>query len=212
MLKTYFTLLLEKHWWFIFLGSWLFYLVGLFMYSQFVWDSATYALGFKGDNFDIYLSNIRRIDYLRYTLSPLWVAGTSAVIWMLLKLGLRIANINIKALLLFKIILVGFVILTLPFWIKSVWLILVQGNYKPDDVKYFFPGSIVPFIDISGMNEVTIDALAHINVYHLGFIFFTAWQIAENAKFRFFRSLVLVLSTYGLGVVILRCLILMFAR
>jgi len=211
MIKSYLSELLQKPWWVLFLGSWLFYLIGLFLFSQFVWDKNIYMLSFKGDDFEVYLSNIRRIDYLRYALSPLWVLSVTAIIWVLIKSGILVVQIEIKTSLLLKIILMGFIILSFPFWIKSVWLILLQGSYTPDDIKYFFPGSIVPFIDISEMNEVTINALAHINLYHAGFILFTAWQIAENSELRFFKSLLLVLSTYGLGIVLLRCLILVFA-
>ena len=203
--------LLEKPFWILFLISWLFYLTGLVLFSQMVWDSNTYNIGYTGADFDTYLSNIRKIDYLRYALSPLWILGITAIIWVVIKSGLLIAQIEIKPVFLLKIILIGLVILSLPFWIKSVLLILVHGSYTPDDVKFFFPGSIVSFIDISEMKEVTINTLSHINIYHIGFTLFIAWQISENSEFRFFKSLLLVISTYGFGIVLLRCLILVFA-
>ena len=210
MEENFISNLLKKPVWVAFVVSWLIYLIGLFLFSQFVWDVNTYQLDYTGNSFDASLSGYRRIDYLRYALSPLWVVSASAVVLVLIKSGLLIARIEIKTALLFKIILLGFLILSLPFWIKSVWLILIEGSYTPDEVKYFFPGSIVSFIDISGMKEMEIRTLAQINLYHLGFMLFTAWQIAENSELRFFSSFILVLSTYGLGIVLLRYLILMF--
>ncbi len=210
MEENFISNLLKKPVWVVFVISGLFYLTGLVLFSQFVWDANTYQLNFKGDDFDAYISNIRRIDYLRYALSPLWVLGVTAIIWVVVKAGLLIAQIELDTFLLFKIILIGFIILAMPFWIKSIWLILVQGSYTPDDIKYFFPGSIVLFIDISEMKEATINALSHINIYHLGFMLFTAWQISKNSELRFFKSLLLMLFTYGLSVVLLRCLILVF--
>jgi hypothetical protein len=210
MQRTYITDLLKKPAWILLLYTWLFYLIGLFLFSQMVWDANTYIYSYKGTNFEDYMYGIRRIDLLRYILSPVWIIGISTIIWMLIKSGLIIIHIEFKTSLLFKIIFLGLFFISLPFWIKSVWLILFKGSYTPDDIKYFFPGSIVPFIDISGMNEVTINALSHVNIYHLGFMLFTAWQISENSELRFFNSLLLVLSTYGLGIVLLRCLILVF--
>jgi hypothetical protein len=175
-----------------------------------VWDTNAYLIDYKGDNFDEFLSNIRRIDIIRYSLSPIWVIFISSVICILIKAGLLVAEVEIKTSLLFKIVLVGFTILALPFWIKAVMLILVKGSYTPEDVKYFFPGSIIPFIDISKIDVRTINALSHVNIYHLGFMVFTAWQITKNSWLQFRNSFLLMIFTYGLGIVLLRCLILVF--
>ncbi|NEW84917.1 MAG: hypothetical protein GZ094_21470 [Mariniphaga sp.] len=208
MQQSYITELLRKPAWMLFLCSWLFYLIGLFLFSQLVWDSNTYMPGFKGANFDEYLSNIRRIDMVRYALSPLYIIGISAVVWILIKSGLIISRIEFDNKLLFKIVFLGLIFISLPFWVKTIWLILFSGNYTPDDVKFFFPGSIVPFLDISDMRETMINTLAHINLYHLSFMLFIAWQLSANSGLRFFNSLLLVGSTYGLGIVLLRCIIL----
>lgn len=196
--------LLKKPTWILFLCSWLFYLVGLFLFSQMVWDDNTYQYDFKGTDFETSLSNWRRMDMLRYALSPVWVIGISTIIFTLIKTGMVIIRVEFNTSMLFKIIFLGFIFISLPFWIKSVWLILFKSGYTPKDVKNFFPGSIIPVIDTSGMNEIRIKALAHINLFHLAFILFTCWQLAVNSSLSYLKAFLLTICTYGFGLALLQ--------
>jgi hypothetical protein len=189
--------LLKKPIWVAFLISWLFYFVGLFLFSQMVWDANTYQIDFTGNDFDLTLSGYRRIDMIRYALSPLWILGVAVVIWALLKFGLTIAQTEIEAALLFKVILLSLLFISLPYWVKSVWFVLLKSGYTPDEIKHFFPGSIIPFLDVSGMSETQIKAVANINLYHLGFILSSAWAITKNSVLSYFKSFLLVFLTYG---------------
>ena len=191
----------------LFLISWLFYLIGLFLFSHLVWDTNTYMLDYKGTGFDEHLSNVRRIDLIRYSLSPVWVIGISAIILTLIKSGLIFIRVECSASILFKIIILGFIILSLPLWVKSVWLILFKSGYTPDEVKYFFPGSIIPLLDISGMKLTMVKVLSRVNLFHLSFVLFVSWGISQNSVLNYFRSLLLVLLTYGFGLFLLQCLI-----
>ena len=204
MQETYITELLRRPAWMLFLFSWLFYLIGLFLFSQMVWDANTYHYDFKGTDFETSLSNWRRMDMLRYALSPVWVIGISTAIFTLIKTGMVIIRVEYNTSMLFKIIFLGFIFISLPFWIKSVWLILFKSGYTPEDVKNFFPGSIVPVIDTSGMNETRIKALAHINLFHLAFMLFTSWQLSVNSSLSYLKSFLLILCTYGFGLALLQ--------
>jgi len=204
MQETFITTILRKPAWMHFLFSWLFYLIGLFLFSQFVWDENTYMVGFQETDFETSLASWRRMDMLRYALSPVWVIGISTVIFTLIKTGMVIIRVEFNTSMLFKIIFLGFIFISLPFWVKSVWLILFKSGYTPEDVKNFFPGSIVPIIDISDMNETRIRALAHINLFHLAFMLFTCWQLSVNSSLSYLKSLLLILCTYGFGLALLQ--------
>lgn len=196
--------LLKKPTWMLFLCSWLFYLIGLFLFSQMVWDANTYQYDFKGTDFETSLSSWRRMDLLRYTLSPVWVIGISTVIFTLIKTGMVIIRVEFNTSIMFKIIFLGFIFISLQFWVKSVWLVLFKSGYTPEDVKNFFPGSIVPVIDTSDLNETRIKALAHINLFHLAFILFTSWQLSVNSSLSYLKMFLLTLFTYGFGLALLQ--------
>ena len=211
MLKTNIIELLNKPIWSLFLASWLFYLIGLFMFSHLVWDSNTYLYEYNGKNFADWLSSVRRIDLVRYVLSPLWVITISAVIWLIIKSGLIVLRIEFNTALLFKIIFLGFFFIALPFWVKSVWLILFKNGYTPNDVKYFFPGSLVSFIDASEMKLTMVKAISRFNLFHLSFMLFTAWLISFHSTLNYIRSILLVIFTYGFGLALLQGLIIVLA-
>lgn len=209
MQETYFTDLLRKPVWMFFLFSWMFYLIGLFLFSQFVWDSNTYMFDFKGAHFDAYISNIRKIDYLRYALSPLWILGIGSVIWLLIKVGLAVLRIEFNKAMLLKIIFLGFLLISLPFWIKSIWFILIKGSYTPDDIKDFYPGSVVSLMDTSAMNLALVKAQSWINIFQLAFILFVAWMISIISELKYLKSIIMVFCTYGLALTLLQTLIYM---
>ena len=198
MQENFISDLLKKPAWMLFIISWLFYLGSLFLYCQMVWDTNTYLSDFKGTDFETVLSNCRKMDMIRYVLSPVWVLAISFFIWLLIKAGLFVKQIEFSNMQLFKIVFLGFILISMSSWVKSVWLILFQSGYTTNEAKYFFPDSIVTLIDTTGMNETKIKALAHINLFQLAFVVFTGWQLATNSTLKFINSIVLVLCTYGL--------------
>ena len=96
MLKSNIEEMLNRPVWLLFLISWLVYFIGLLMFSQFVWDSNTYLYNFTGSNFEKYIDGIRRIDTVRYVLSPIWILLISAGAWLLIKAGLHFGQIEIR--------------------------------------------------------------------------------------------------------------------
>jgi len=196
--------MLEKPAWMLFLITWLFYLIGLFMFSYLVWDLNTYMLSYTGRNFDSWIPGIRRIDMIRYIFSPLWIIGISAVIWLAIKTGLVILRVKFNNRVLFKIIFLGLLLISLPYWVKTIWFILIEGSYTPEDIKNFFPFSFVSLIDTSGMSRTLVKAIAHFNLFHIGFILFVAWLISINSEMKYFKSIGLVFCTYGLGLILVR--------
>lgn len=204
MFKTITTDLLEKPAWMLFLFTWLFYLTGLFLFSYFVWDLNTYMLSYTGRNFDAWIPGTRRIDMIRYIFSPFWIMGISAVIWLMIKAGLSILNVKFNNRLLFKIIFLGLLLVSLPYWVKTIWFILLKGSYTPADIMNFFPLSFVALIDTSGMSRTLVKVLAHINLFHIGFILFVAWLISVHSELKYIKSIGLVFCTYGLGLILVQ--------
>ena len=196
--------MLEKPAWMLFLITWLFYLIGLFMFSYLVWDLNTYMLSYTGRNFDAWIPGIRRIDLIRYIFSPLWIIGISSVIWLLIKTGLFVLRVEFNKVMLLKIIFLGLIGISLPYWVKTIWFILIEGSYTPEDIKNFFPFSFVSLIDTSGMSRTLVKAIAHFNLFHIGFILFVAWLISINSEMKYFKSIGLLFCTYGLGLILVQ--------
>lgn len=211
MIKTEITRIVEKPVWVLILAASAFYFGGLFLFSHFVWSTDVYELNYKSDTgFEDYLGMVRMIDLLRYVLSPLYIFIISFIILSVLKIGLIIYDIKLNEKLLFKGIILGTFILSLPLWVKAVWFVLVREDYSMDEVKFFYPMSLLYFFDPTEIHFNITKALGRINIYHLAFMVFMASFIKQYTDIKWHRSFTIVIYTYGLGLVFLQLLIILF--
>jgi len=210
MFKSEIKILLEKPTWIIFIISWFFYLTGLILFSHYVWSEDIYGYNQNtGKDFNNYIDFIRKIDIVRYLLSPVYLAGVAGVIWLLLQIGLTGLKKSIEKKLLFKIILLSLIILSFPFWIKTVYFVLIQGNYSPDEVKYFYPLSILHFFNPEHLHLKVVKALGRLNLYHIAFMIFITWCIKLYISVSFGRLFTIILSTYGIGFLLLQMVLIL---
>ena len=205
MLKAEIKDLLEKPAWVLLIAATLFYLTGLFLFSHFVWSSDIYEYNYRAETgFENYIDMVRRVDFVRYILSPLYIFSLSGIAMGLIKIGLTGHNIELENRLLFKIILIATFFLSLPLLVKSVWFVLIQGSYTMNEVKYFYPLSVLYFFDPQELHIKLVKALGRLNLYHLAFMLFIAWCIRIYTKQSFMRLFGIVIYTYGLGLLLLQ--------
>jgi len=205
MLKAEIKDILEKPAWVLLIAATLFYLTGLFLFSHFVWSSDIYEYNYRAETgFENYIDMVRRIDFVRYILSPLYILSLSGVAMGLIKIGLMGHNFELENKLLFKIILIATFFLSLPLLVKSVWFVLIQGSYTMNEVKYFYPLSVLYFFDPPELHEKLVKALGRLNLYHLAFMLFIAWCIRIYTKQSFMRLFGIVIYTYGLALLLLQ--------
>lgn len=213
MLKSEIKSILEKPTWVLLVSASVFYVLGLFLFSNFVWSSDVYEYNYKADTgFENYIDMVRSVDNVRYILSPLYIFLISLTILGLIRIGLSWQNIEIENKLLFKIILIGTFILSLPFWVKTVWFVLIEGSYNMEEVKYFYPLSILYFFESTELHSRVVKALGRINFYHLAFMMFIAWCIKIYSKASIFRLVFAVFLTYGLGFLLLQLTVILIFK
>lgn len=210
MLKSEITDMLEKPAWALFLSFWIFYLIGLGLFSHFVWSTELYELGYRNDTgFENYIDMVRRVDFARYILSPLYIFVLSVIISGLIKIGLTGYSIGINNKLLYKIIVSGTFFLSLPLWVKAVWFVLIKGSYTSEEVKYFFPLSVLYFFEPADLHIRIVKALGKINLYHLAFMLYVAGCLKLYITATWWRLFGIVCITYGLGLVLLQAVLIL---
>ncbi len=205
MLKAEIKAILKKPPWILLIAATLFYMAGLFLFSYFVWSTDIYEYNFKANTgFENYIDMVRRVDFVRYILSPVYIFSIAGIAMGLIKIGLMGHNIELGNRLLFKIILIATFFLSLPLWVKSVWFVLIKGSYTMEEVKYFYPLSVLYFFDPSELHMKLVKALGRLNLYHLAFMLFIAWCIRIYTKQSFMRLFGIVIYTYGLALMLLQ--------
>lgn len=208
MLKAEIKNILEKPTWVLILTSTLFYVIGLFLFVNYVWSNDIYEINYTSETgFENYIDMVRRIDLVRYIFSPVYIISISIIIASLIKIGLTGQNTDFDNILLFKIVLTGTLILSLPLWVKAVWFVLVQESYNMNDVKYFYPFSLAFFFDVQDMHIKLVKAIGRINLYHLAFVLFVAWCIKIYSNKTFLQAFSTVIYTYGIGLLLLQAII-----
>ncbi len=211
MIKSEITKIVEKPAWVLILAASAFYFGGLFLFSHFVWSTDVYEINYRSDTgFKEYIGMVRLVDLVRYLLSPLYIFTISFIILGVLKIGLIINNIKVEDKLLFKAIILGTFILSLPLWVKAVWFVLIKGDYSMNDVKFFYPLSFLNFFDPTLMHYNIAKALGRINIYHFAFMAYIATFIKQYADIKWYRSFGMVCYTHGLGLVLLQLIIILF--
>lgn len=191
--------ILEKPIWQIFIYVWLFYLIGLFIYSHFVWSIDVYSLDSVGDDLEERFERYQQINLIYYILSVFYLLFFSGILWLLFKGGLLFYKVEIDSKLLFKIAIVTQVILFLPYWVKVVWFILIKGSYTMEEINTFYPMSITYFFDIEEMPKMIVKALAKIDLFRFFFVLFSAYCIKISSKLSFIKAVIMILLTYGLA-------------
>ncbi len=210
MLKSEIKNIVEKPTWVLLIAVSAFYLIGLYLFSHFVWSTDIYEYNYKAETgFENYIDMIRRIDFVRYIFSPLYISSISLVITGLIQIGLKGNNIELNNKLLFNIILVGTVILSLPLWVKTVWFVLIRGNYTMEEVKFFYPFSLLYFFEPADLHIKLVKALGKLNLYHFAFILFVASSLKIYSDAAWGRILGIVCYTYGLGFLLLQSMIIL---
>lgn len=205
MLKAEIKAILEKPAWILLVAATLFYMTGLFLFSHFVWSPDIYEYSYKAETgFDTYIDMVRRIDFVRYILSPVYIFSLAGIAMGLIKIGLMGHNIELDNKLLFKIILISTFFLSLPLLVKSVWFVLIQESYTMEEVKYFYPLSVLYFFDPSELHEKLVKALGRLNLYHLVFMLFIAWCVRIYTNHSLVRLFGIMIYTYGLGLLLLQ--------
>jgi hypothetical protein len=210
MIKSEIKYLLEKPAWVLLIAATVFYLTGLFLFSHFVWSTDIYEMNYMAKTgFENYIDMVRRIDFVRYLLSPIYILAISAAISGLLYIGLTGNNIELNPRLLFKIVLLGTFILSFPLLVKTIWFVLIKGSYSMDEVKYFYPVSVIYFFEPADLHIKLVKALGKLNLYHLAFMLFIAWCIRIFTNSSFIKLFWIVIYTYGIGFLLLQAIIIL---
>jgi len=73
-----------------------------------------------------------------------------------------------------------------------------------NEVKYFYPLSVLYFFDPHELHIKLVKALGRLNLYHLAFMLFIAWCIRIYTNHSFMRLFGIIIYTYGLGLLLLQ--------
>ena len=90
----------------------------------------------------------------------------------------------------------------LPVLIKILWFLFVQTDYDLNDLTQFYPLSVLNFFDADAIPRYWLYPLQVLNLFEVAYCFLLAYGVADVTGFSFKRSFGLVMSSYGVGLVL----------
>ena len=102
----------------------------------------------------------------------------------------------------FNVIIFAELIFLLPILIKLIWFLFVQTDYNLNDLTLFYPLSALNLVNTETLPRYWLAPLQTLNLFEAAYWFLLAYGIANATGFSFKRSFGLVMSSYGIGLVL----------
>ena len=140
----------------------------------------------------------KKWEYIGYFISPVLLSIKLFVISLCIYIGIFLSNYKIRFRDLLSVVIKAEFILLLYNITKTILYFFININTFAD-ISYFQPLSILQLIGAENVNKAFIYPLSILNIFELLYWFALAIGIKQLTKKSFDKSLLLVLLTYGIG-------------
>ncbi|WP_332369080.1 hypothetical protein [Spirosoma telluris] len=93
-------------------------------------------------------------------------------------------------------------IFLLPILIKLLWFLFIKTDYDLNDLTLFYPLSLLNLVDAQTIPRYWLAPLQMLNLFEIAYWFLLAYGVADATGLSFKRSFGLVMSSYGVGLVL----------
>lgn len=90
----------------------------------------------------------------------------------------------------------------LPILIKLLWFLFVQTDYTLHDLSMFYPLSLLNITGTENIPSYWLYPLQTLNLFEVAYWFLLAQGVSEATEQSFRQSFGLVMSSYGVGLVL----------
>jgi hypothetical protein len=140
--------------------------------------------------------------WLGYVLSPIILFIKLGVISICLLSGSFLFNFKIGLKKIFRIAVIGEIVLIIPLVLKIIWFTTISYSYTLDDVQFFYPLSLLNLFDPNTLDAWWIYPLQVLNLFEVAYWIVLAILLGRVIDASFDRRLSLVISSYGSGLLI----------
>lgn len=144
----------------------------------------------------------KKWSWVIYPATPLFYLFKVFLVVTCLSIGAFLFRAEISLNSLFKIVLFAEFVFLVPSLIKLIWFGFVNVNYTLGDLQHFSPLSAMSFFERADLQPWLIYPLSLINLFEVAYIATLSYLLGLTLKSDFIQSLKLVLSSYGVGLMI----------
>lgn len=96
----------------------------------------------------------------------------------------------------------GELVFLLPVLIKLFWFLFIQTDYTLQDLSIFYPLSVLNITGTENIPSYLLYPLQTLNLFEIVYWFLLAYGVADATGFPIKRSFGLVMSSYGVGLLL----------
>ncbi len=144
----------------------------------------------------------KKWGWIGYVFTPIFYLIKLSLITTCLGLGFFFSTNRFNFNAFFNVAVFAELIFLFPILIKLLWFLFVQTDYDLNDLTLFYPLSALNLVDAETLPRYWLAPLQTLNLFEIAYWFLLAYGVADATDFSFKRSFGLVMSSYGVGLVL----------
>lgn len=149
-----------------------------------------------------YLKLRNNLEWAHYFVTPIILIIKLCLIAGILDIGCFFFEKEIKYKKLFNIVVKAEFIFLGVIVLKTGWFLFFMPNYTLEDLQYFYPLSLINLIDYREYKTWFIYPLQIVNLFEIVYWFLLAHLLGKSLKLSTEKSLIIIASSYGIGLLI----------
>jgi len=157
---------------------------------------------FSYDRIEDIIVQSKQWQWLSYIAIPVILIVKLSLITTCLGLGFFFTSNRFDFKVFFNIAVFAELIFLFPILIKLLWFLFVKTDYDLNDLTLFYPLSALNLVDTETLPRYWLAPLQTLNLFEFAYWFLLAYGVADATGFSFKRSFGLVMSSYGVGLIL----------
>jgi hypothetical protein len=162
----------------------------------------TYAEQISLERIERYINIQRKVQWVAYIIMPLIILCKTSLVAICLNVGTLFAGYKIPFGKLFRIAAIAEGVFVLSSFVRMMWLYFVVQPSTIQEIKLFYPLSLLSFFSSGTVESWLMYPLQTINIFELTYWAVLALGMKWVLNEKFGRSFSLVMSSYGVGLLL----------
>lgn len=141
---------------------------------------------------------MRSFAWVSYVITPLMLLLKFSVLSVLLYIGVFFSDLHkeISLIKIFKVVIISESVFITASILKLLWFIFFAGNYTLDDMRFFYPLSLINLFSRPEVAPYWIYPLQTVNLFQLVYVFLLAIGLSRISSIKREAADKVVLATY----------------
>lgn len=149
-------------------------------------------------------NKMRSFAWVSYVVTPLMLLIKFSALSMLIYIGVFFSDLHKEISLgkIFKVVMLSELVFIAASILKLLWFIFFAGNYTLDDMRFFYPLSLINLFSRAEVAPYWVYPLQTVNLFQLVYVFLLAIGLSRISSIKREVADKVVLATYVPGILV----------